>query len=111
MVIADWAIELGIDRSTLRDRIARGMAPEEAVLMPKQVETTAVPVHQIDLAGNLVREYESLGAVGRTLTPHCPDNGKKGVSAVLHNKRSTYKGYKWEYSKTTQLCAIIDEWT
>lgn len=32
--LADWAEEYGISKHTIRDRIKRGMEPEDAVILP-----------------------------------------------------------------------------
>lgn len=51
------------------------------------------PIRQLDLSGNLVKEWDSARDVQRTLGFQ-----ETAINACLHGRKKTYKGCKWEYA-------------
>ena len=55
-----------------------------------------MPIVQLDLSGNFIKEFESISEASRIMQGDV--NGSSNLTACLKRKRNLYKGYKWEYS-------------
>jgi len=63
-----------------------------AQFLPKVQEMTKKPIIQMDLNGNIIKEYDSASTASRIL-----NIGRSGIMQCLRKRNKSAYGYKWKY--------------
>ena len=77
-----------------REAIAQGNTGKKmsAECIAKRKKKRAKPVYQLDLEGNIIKEWESLSDARKSVSTN--------IGFVLAGQRETAGGYKWQYKNT-----------
>ena len=94
--LQEWSEETGIDRCTILRNLAKGYTGQK-ILTPERFRITKSKIAQYDLNGNLIKVWNSLIEIGKTLNL----KSRYAISSVCKHKvgYKTAFGYKWEYYK------------